>query len=842
MAMDLPSRNKISEGSRRRGGRAAAIGPEDVPRVQPARDPGLNAPSGAFGVDMAGAAGELAQAADYISAEVERQQKIHDYNSTRGAANEFNRSLLDEWNRFRTEGDPTSATFASEFEAVAQSRMEQTLGTLPDGVSSDARDQLRLDLEAKTTAWYDQAGTLQLRESQNAAVDAFTGQISGISALAYENPDILDDLLGRVDREVDAVSGILLPDQERDSARSGRRSVFEGAFNARVEGRDFAAADALLNDTRYQGFLDEDDRDRLRGAIEQEQAVVERERVKAEAAYIDRFDRTVEALVMGAPLSPTMMDQISPEAIAGNIADPEQRQVLRSQAEAARGIRRSTETVPQMSPEEMSLHLQSLIESEPQNLSSDADIAAWQMWQNQVAAVQQVASQTLTARMENPVAEAMRHNDDVAEAWAAFQGLSQAGSGATPEQASEAYQDYRGALQSVYDTQGYDPGGRILPKAFAANMASLTNNQWISDPETAAAQLGALADSMGVDWSRGFAELQAEGLNGEVASVGWLQHSPALQQRVVALSQNGGMKALEDLVPASERRTVDEALATSMEEARRGAGAENMGFFNGAYEAARLLAYDMVARGTSESEAARLATAQVLDANFRVISGGNVRGLVDPGLQIDQDALDVGAGLWLEARSGRNVAPVEDRAVIPLPGGGFTTVPTRIGDSDVSAETSLSLAQRYGFRDPLSREPLPRFDSESEAAASLAGSTVTAEILRVHPVMLSDFIADEGVTPEVLQEFARDVIAGHGSFQLSEDGTHAVLVQERNGLPVEILGEDGKPIMVPVQELVRLGLSARVQSEAERNLQAVPPEGPGVPDGPGRPEDNLIVR
>lgn len=829
MAMDIPSRNRISEGSRRRGGRSFTA--QNVPGVGPARDPGLSVPQGAFQGGFEGVGQELAGAFDNIAVEVERQQKVHDYNATRRAANEFNRAILDDWNTYRTEQDPTAPDFATNFETVTRQRMDDAIGRLPDGVSAEAREQLRLDLDARRIGWYDQAGTLQIRESQAAAIDTYNGQISGIAALAYENPEILDELLVRADTEMNAVSGILGENEERDKSREGYRSIFEGAFNATVERRDFDTANAMLNDERYQAFLDESDREHLRGAIEREQAEIvreqeaaERQRQRDEAAFIDRFDRTIQALSMGAPLSPVMMDQISPSTIANNIADPEQRQVMRSQAEAAQHIRRSTETVPQMSQEEMQLHLQSLLQSEPQNLDSEADIADWNLWREQVSAVQTLAAQTLQARVEDPAAEAMRRNPEVQASWMAYRELSQPGSEATPQEVQAAFEAYRYSLSTVYDTQGYTPGSRILPKAFAADLAQIANNQWASDPETVSMQMAALADSMGVDWSRGFAELQDAGLTPEVAALGWMQENPALQQRVVAIAQNGGLNALEEAVPADKRRTVDEALSLGMVEARQGAGAENQGFLQSAHSAAQILAYDLVSRGVPEVDAANQALAQVLDTNFTVVAGTNVKGLVDPGLTIDQDALDVGAGQWLrQAVNAPQDAPPLDSMIVEMPDGKYAIVPPNF-EAAVNPAAAMDNAESAG-------QSFERFESHRDAVASLVPEGMTlasaqdqtsVPLLEVHPVMLREFRFPEGLSMEGMQNLARASIAETGYFMLSVDGKNAVLVTESFGLPTEVIGMDGQPIMVPVRELEGRG--------QWQSPPVVVPDGPGVPD------------
>lgn len=621
--------------------------------------------------------------------------------------------------------------------------------------------------------------------------------------------------------------------------------------------------EALLgidSDPRFEAM---DQGDRLTWKIKAE-TEIERRRREAEAEanrrqreFLADFESYANALSRGVRSTPVLDAQFSDARIEAAVRDPELQRAVKAQRDIALVAQQDVSVLASASPQEMMIYRNAVAQEAGAEVSSVSGATIAAMQGQRLSNIDAAMSKIVSARAADPAGTAMRFNEGVKEQFEAWQ----------QEPSPEAYQDYKTALDQVYTQQGYAPGSPILPKGVAAEIVNGVNSQWATDPETAAAQLDQMAQSMGDDWSRGFSELIAEGMAPEAASVGWVRHSPALQQNLVTIGQNGGMKALKEAVPLDQRNTVDDEIVEGMADFRRAAGVDNRLFTGSMQEAAKILAYDMVARGMDEAEAARTALSEVMDANFTVVNDSYIQGVVDPGVITDEDALGVGAQIWIGAHvglpDGARVDVPEDVpfAVTQTEGGEWVLIPRKAGGAMLSEEQAIRAATRAGFIDPLSKEPLQRFASEAEAVAAIPGMgpqqmPQPEQLIDIDISMYADRLP-AGLRAEDGQEIARKIIANSARLVLTPDGKNAVLVTGAFGLSDEVIGADGNPILVSVEDLTAMGITRRQQlqkqgqpvvrqpgaSGASVQQQLMEFQGQGVPTkpvGPGRAGDGGI--
>ncbi len=799
------------------------------PRV--ASDPGFTVATPPNFEDALARAAEDVQRQVLLVDQAERRQKYRD------AQFEFTRDIQ-KWRLEEEENQREPETRPERFRSYFDERMQHYGGQLGD---ADREQWTR-----QTEVAYDPMFLSVQQQSVNARRDRLVAGLDGrsdelVAGYATMDPAVRQAALNSVLSEIDTLEASETLTSVQASDRRG--DLHDRAMENLAEVTFAQNPEILVNAGEDDEFATMDP-DRLvywqaraSDEIERRNEEARREAERTQRQFLAGLDQIVGAVGRGVTVSPALMAQYSDDRIEAIVIDAGDQALVKAQRDIAIAMSQDAGRIAVMSPGEF-VEFRNGLEvsaSTPALTASGAAIRGAEY--ERLEAVTEMWRRTQAARMEDPAGIAIRSNERLADAWAAFS-----------EEPSEAsWAEYSSIRDDVYREQGYDPTlqQRLLPASFAQTTAARMNDVWTGDPETVAATYNDFISGMDdTDAARATAELMAAGMNDGMAGLVFVRDNPAVQQHLVAVSRDRGLSWYNDAnnLATADRNSVNDELSDLMEPFVRYAGAANGRLMTAMMEAAQILAYDYAAGGVGATDAARQGFAQAVANNFQAVEEGSLQGLVGTEQGLDAELAGLGADIWL----GRNLnedaaaAIVAPRHVVAHPAGGFTTVPSVIGGDEVTPETALSLSERFGFRDPVTNEALERYDTEDAAlaAARSAFDALPEDAGNPDLVRVSDHIINHlvqpGTTQEDAQVLARQILDANAYFMI--DGDNAVLVSDAMGLPVAVAGADGGPITVPLSVLTRIGTREATRQQVQnRNRTALPEqlnaeEGPGVPN------------
>lgn len=259
----------------------------DVQQVGFANDPGVNVPN--LGIDIGGF--NVDAAVDAVQRAAAKQQKLLDATKTAEAYEAFGRTTMDDFNRRRLEEDSSNPEFLKSFQGFLDQGVESAISNLPEGVSEEAKANLRMRLSSQRNAFMDSAGQVHLGALQDRAAAAIESQTNIYSAQAYRDPSLLDGILDLADESLNEFAGALPQGAEEKYRQEARGSIIESAIAGLVDLGGTNEALALMKSDRFNADLDP-----RRRAILSDQ-IVRRAEMLARAAEIDaaRGQRLMEA-------------------------------------------------------------------------------------------------------------------------------------------------------------------------------------------------------------------------------------------------------------------------------------------------------------------------------------------------------------------------------------------------------------------------------------------------------------------------------------------------------------------------------------------------------------------
>lgn len=253
MAVTLPVRS--AGGARQVRAVRGIPDASNVPTANTTSDPGVAIPRGAFDSGLGAAAEGFADVADTIAVVAERQQKRFDATKTTEAQIGHESSVMEEFRRRQVEDDPARPDFMKDFGDYVSGQQSKTLGNLPEGISADAKERMRLRMLEFQQRVTDSAGRLQIQAGQKAAVDSIQTATNKWAAQATQNPDFLAGILKDADEGLSEYSGTLDANLERDSRAAARETVIAAAVDGYVAQQRYDDAAALLKSEDYIGDI-----------------------------------------------------------------------------------------------------------------------------------------------------------------------------------------------------------------------------------------------------------------------------------------------------------------------------------------------------------------------------------------------------------------------------------------------------------------------------------------------------------------------------------------------------------------------------------------------------------
>lgn len=492
----------------------------------------------------------------------------------------------------RTEWDGATPGLAEGLRGDFALAREKVLEGLPEPVAERVRSLLQsreVTLQATAMAQED--------EARDAGVlRTVTDGVRNLSNRAARDPSILS----RWDEEFAPIRAMLPAHLRAEAEREARQDVFSRGLEARIEAGDFEAVREEIGGGAYD-WMDPGLVSRLGSAIETADAVRTVEDAQAEADLAAEIDRDLTGILEGRAPDASLIARA--EAIGG----PDLAVKVRVDQAAAQRVRPLMSRLRTMDPGELSAELERLTAA-----SGDAEgartleLARALIEQNQALKGGDPATWTAT-----PIGPGDRVGTEVRQRLAAFE------SAPSPETA----QAYARATLSAQDAGGIGRfQRRILPTSTAeAWVAALDAD---GAPANALPELGQRLALFGPAY-RGQVtrELQLAGL--KPADIGALTHFADNPRRMAQYVQ--GRRAMAAVQPAQGRRLGASALVADAEDRGRVDTALNRALqpysaalasgtgMEATREAARVVAFSMVANGASVDDAVRAATAPMVD-------------------------------------------------------------------------------------------------------------------------------------------------------------------------------------------------------------------------------------
>ena len=234
----LPTR---VEGSAHQRGAVRLPGAGDVPQVRVASDPGVNAPSAAFG---GAEQGELASFGDTIS-------QVGEVQASRQEAYDISRALVDYNNEaeahlrdVNAEQDLSNSSVMSEYGAWLTTRQTEALNSFSGRPS--ARKRLEAQLAELNGRYVGNAAAMSVEAGLAHIGSAINLRLTPLVAAASAGPSQIDDLLRQADALKADIASALPPQQEAAQGRAIYGQIATAAINGMMATGNIEGAAALL--------------------------------------------------------------------------------------------------------------------------------------------------------------------------------------------------------------------------------------------------------------------------------------------------------------------------------------------------------------------------------------------------------------------------------------------------------------------------------------------------------------------------------------------------------------------------------------------------------------------
>ena len=581
-------------------------GPQDVRQVGSPRDPGLNVSPTAFGsqggeslvsagrdVQRTGLRLDRSEKEQQQKAAIAREkaQRLQDATFVNEQLLDLDRDLTVELDRRLREDDATAPNFVDGFDEFANSVVTQRLQP-PDGrqISPNALTQLRLKAQGMRLGFVERAITGAGKARAQKATDVLDARSNAIANKVRRDPGLLDAALAEVDSTVDDFGDSLTADGRRDLKELGRLKAIESAVSGLSEQGAFGAAEALLDDKRFDEILPPEAKDRLRGVLKRGRA----------------FDRAeVKDLVNDHIASIQNTGQGIPglEERARRSLDAREFKNFRQSEDLALDFFGASQRIRFAEPQDI---VATLNEFQPKSGDeSFADRARL------LSSLQTEAKRIMQARAADPMGFVQQAPE--------MRGLVEAAEDPTMAQrmvrAGQAYQARLGIPRSRQRTLSVSQAQGIIADIQSRPMS-----------ERAGALLG-LQEQYGAFFPDVMRDLADKGFNNvgldpRVMVLASIAGNPALSQQMAAVLEVGRkeLKAgLEGEVVSDTTRRVRTEIAPWMQAARNGAfGVEREPMLNGIAAAVEDLALSYVRDGEASATAAKRAADQVINDRFTV--------------------------------------------------------------------------------------------------------------------------------------------------------------------------------------------------------------------------------
>jgi hypothetical protein len=246
MAVTLPDRSPLASREASRARAVKAPGAANVPQVAQARDPGLNAPAGAFGSGLEGAGEGLERAVDAYAAAEQRAKDIDDTVARTKAVREFDEFTSKTINDFNIAGDPTNDKDLSDvYMAVATKQQE----LMESNKGMSAASLARLDARFTGTATRGSTSLAEMKINAGKAIlkEQATGESGAHALAAYNDPSKLFDLREKARASVEEVAPGFSREEEEVMYRAADAAVVTGALQGQLKLHGRVGALNMLN-------------------------------------------------------------------------------------------------------------------------------------------------------------------------------------------------------------------------------------------------------------------------------------------------------------------------------------------------------------------------------------------------------------------------------------------------------------------------------------------------------------------------------------------------------------------------------------------------------------------
>jgi hypothetical protein len=242
MAVTLPDRSPLASREASRARAVKAPGAANVPQVAQARDPGLNAPAGAFGSGLEGAGEGLERAVDAYAAAEKRARDVDDTVARTKAIEEYNLDTSKRVNDFNSAGDPTDdEQLNSVYGEMATKRKE--LMERNSGMSAASLARLDASLSGISTRGSTTLAEMKINAGQALLEKRATAETGTHALAAFNDPTKLFDHREKARASIDAVADGLSPGKVAALRSAADAAVVEAGFRGTLKlGRVGAAA------------------------------------------------------------------------------------------------------------------------------------------------------------------------------------------------------------------------------------------------------------------------------------------------------------------------------------------------------------------------------------------------------------------------------------------------------------------------------------------------------------------------------------------------------------------------------------------------------------------------
>ncbi len=163
-----------------------------------------------------------------------------------------------------------------------------------------------------------------------------------------------------------------------------------------------------------------------------------------------------------------------------------------------------------------------------------------------------------------------------------------------------------------------------LPESFVKSQVAFVQE---AEGEEIAKRLDAMSEQMGSDWPFMLREMTKAGLSEAAGAIALVENARA-RDTLAKITQAGGMKELVKPLDSEDVESITRAIDKEIMKIRNVASAGNIYMVNALREAARLLAVNDFAGGTSQGDAVENALKVVVRDNYQVIDHPYLRGII----------------------------------------------------------------------------------------------------------------------------------------------------------------------------------------------------------------------